>query len=147
MSRQTIKMYKRKPPLVRARALYKGCRRIDYVPMGHSEKLSLVFSKENMTNFKFALGNSNDPILKALLTAMITQEQLLHAKDTECIPTGSYCHGKDDQPRCPYWAVAEDMPHQMDGYCKYLERGDWELEAGHSLLWDQCKACGIKDNT
>jgi hypothetical protein len=35
----------------------------------------------------------------------------------------------------------------MDGYCKYLERGDWELEAGHSLLWDQCKACGIKDNT
>ena len=38
--------------------------------------------------------------------------------------------------------MKSDQPEQENGYCSYLERGDWE--ADHlSLLWDQCKECGI----
>lgn len=46
--------------------------------------------------------------------------------------------------RCPYWSRNPDKPYQENGYCSYLEQGDWEVE-GLSLLWDQCKECGIKN--
>lgn len=146
MSKRTINMYMGGAvPTVSAHEMYKGYKRIDYVPRGRNQTLALVFSKEDMATFKLALTNSTEPILKSILDVMNFQERYLDTKDTECIPTGTYCHGKRGEQLCPYWAVAEDMPHQMDGYCDYLEKGDWELSAGHSLLWDQCKSCGINE--
>lgn len=81
-------------------------------------------------------------------------------KDTSKIPKGVYCYtwyeSVDNgyfahrQP-CPYWSRRGDKPEQENGYCSFLEHGDWEQE--HlSLLWDQCKECGINmddenDNT
>lgn len=98
-------------------------------------------------------------------------------KDESVIPKGIYCHGdltKDENGEyknyyiCPYWSVDKTKPEQENGYCSYLEKGDWDLnieaeivqvdtktgEKGKviskpgeetpfpwSLLWDQCKAC------
>ena len=87
------------------------------------------------------------------------------SKDTSVIPKGFYCY--DGKYKCPYWDVREDKPDQENGYCHYLEKGDWnvnkekrynvrksdgtwgELESAEeigfpmSILWDQCKECDI----
>lgn len=72
-------------------------------------------------------------------------------KDSSVIPDGPYCYrliGENNSsktPRssiCPYWSYREDKPRQENGFCAYLESGDWERE-GVSLLWDQVKECGI----
>lgn len=87
-------------------------------------------------------------------------------KDKTLIPEGLYC-GTIKGDICPYWAINPDKPYQMNGYCHFLEKGDWDLNreahiievypdedkeikpAGTScdfpwsLLWDQCKECGI----
>lgn len=91
-------------------------------------------------------------------------------KSTGVIPKGPYCY--DDKGLCPYWSEDLSRHEQENGYCSYLERGDWEmnddkkwrvayvkdgeanheLQSGHdlgipmSLLWDQCKECGINDD-
>lgn len=57
-------------------------------------------------------------------------------------PTELNDWGAPKTVHCPYWSLRKDKPSQMDGYCSYLELGDWE-EKGTGLLWDQCKACGI----
>ena len=64
---------------------------------------------------------------------------------------------------CPYWDTDDEKPYQYNGYCWFLMKGDWEIngekewvntktgetqtgeELGmpFSLLWDQCKECGI----
>ena len=48
---------------------------------------------------------------------------------------------------CPFWAIDDTKPYQLNGYCHYLKAGDWmEFENGGTmLLWDQCKECGIND--
>ncbi len=64
-------------------------------------------------------------------------------KDKSLIPKGLYCY--DGGYKCPYWEMIEHLPHQESGYCHFLEEGDYESE--HlSLLWDQCKECGINDD-
>ena len=73
-------------------------------------------------------------------------------KDEKFIPPGPYCyetiHITPDYVtkalKCPYWEHREDKPSQECGYCHFIEKGDWE-ENGTSLLWDQIKECGIKD--
>lgn len=74
------------------------------------------------------------------------------------IPEGCYCYNhirksgryrEDGLPIldvdvCPYWDMDENRPSQMNGYCWFLEQGDWEEGAG-GLLWDQCKSCGLND--
>ena len=74
---------------------------------------------------------------------------------TSVIPKGCYCYHsmkisnrktKDGLPIfeteiCPYWDTDETKPNQSDGYCWYMECGDWE-EDGTFLLWDQVKECG-----
>ena len=72
------------------------------------------------------------------------------------IPKGVYCYeilsfgkGENGMPvaktrLCPYWDRDESKPEQSNGYCWYIEKGDWE-EDGTFLLWDQCKECGIND--
>jgi hypothetical protein len=98
-------------------------------------------------------------------------------KGTSRIPVGYYCHQKNDFNNiCPYWSMDKTKPAQENGYCSYLEKGDWDFNAevadmdvevstrNHdgtyittimkyrdlpptSLLWDKCKECGIKINT
>lgn len=67
---------------------------------------------------------------------------LKKTKGESVIPEGPYCYDKSG--KCPYWDSFPDHPQQMDGYCWFLLRGDWD-EEGHSLLFDQCKECGIKE--
>lgn len=79
------------------------------------------------------------------------------------IPYGPYCY--DENGICPYWDIDPEKPHQYNGYCHYLGKGDsdlnqdvqWtncrtgEIETAEeigipmSLLWDQCKECGINE--
>jgi len=91
------------------------------------------------------------------------------------IPKGQYCYfGSRGCRRCPYWRRIEDRPSIANGWCDYLGKGDIEIAAetewilthvgkdselgrkvgdringsdlpGSSLLWDQCKECGIKE--
>lgn len=63
-------------------------------------------------------------------------------KPTNKIPKGVYCY--DENGICPYWKKCADRPEQENGYCEYLEQGDWEMTFG--LLWDQCKECGINED-
>jgi hypothetical protein len=84
-------------------------------------------------------------------------------KNISVIPKGCYCY--DKQGVCPYWSTNPTKHYQENGYCAFLERGDWEMnndvkwvtlgedikhsanEIGipMSLLWDQCKECGINE--
>lgn len=91
-------------------------------------------------------------------------------KNKKLIPEGYYCYTYKDgkEIRCPYWSSRKDKPYQLNGYCSYLEKGDWEMskEMGEgefftncktgektpipegfplSLLWDMCKMCGINE--
>jgi ribA/ribD-fused uncharacterized protein len=81
-------------------------------------------------------------------------------KDTSQIPKGLYCYtlhkaGFDskgvlsmDTTKCPYHDYVEEQGlkgSQNNGYCRYLERGDWD-GFGLSLLWDQVKECGVNDD-
>ena len=65
-------------------------------------------------------------------------------KPTDIIPEGMYCYSRDTDGsfiRCPYWELRGDQEEQNNGYCHFLEEGDWDVE-GLSLLWDSCKECG-----
>jgi len=89
-------------------------------------------------------------------------------KDKSVIPKGDYCYGNNGI--CPYWSTNPDQHEMENGYCSYIEKGDWELndekkwktayrdgrtvadsecKSAHelgmfmSLLWDQCKECGV----
>lgn len=58
--------------------------------------------------------------------------------DTAPIPTGGRCLD------CPYHQIVPGKPEQRDGYCRFLNFGDWMAKLGFSLLWDDLKACQIK---
>lgn len=45
---------------------------------------------------------------------------------------------------CKWRSLNETKDNQMNGYCKYLNLGDWYKE-GTLLLWDGCKECGEHD--
>lgn len=89
--------------------------------------------------------------------------------DESVIPVGYYCY--DDNGACPYWSRDPNHHEMENGYCKFLEKGDWEMniekkwrityqggkkvtdgklesaeELGMymSVLWDQVKECNIK---
>ena len=94
-------------------------------------------------------------------------------KDKSKIPSGRYCYTTASKKRviCPYWSSKDDLPEQENGYCSYLGKSDWDLNEewdkegrivvyrggkgialqggtchtlSMSLLWDQCKECGVK---
>ena len=63
-------------------------------------------------------------------------------KPEKWIPDGCYCHG------CIFWERIPDREPMEDGWCLYLNKGDlefYEEDNWLSLLWDQCKECGIND--
>ena len=83
-------------------------------------------------------------------------------KDESVIPFGCYCYNAKGV--CPYLGIKEDRPEQYNGCCEFLNKWDLELEKEkiykdelglevfgnelpfpNSLLWDQCKECGIND--
>ena len=58
----------------------------------------------------------------------------------ELIPEGVYCHGRESwETVCPFWRSAG----KDAAYCLLLDRAD--STHADSLLWDQCKECGIND--
>jgi len=79
-------------------------------------------------------------------------------KSTKLIPHGDYCYtpvkvvmskkrGPVQKVRpCPYWSIRDGKPSQMNGYCSYLNEGDWHKKS-QGLLWDQVKSCGINKYT
>ena len=42
---------------------------------------------------------------------------------------------------CKWRSENKTKDNQMNGYCKYLNLGDWYKD-GTLLLWDGCKECG-----
>ena len=68
------------------------------------------------------------------------------------IPSGYYCY--NDDGICPHWSINKEYPHQYNGYCSFLKRGDWEAEIPPdfppnlptsciSLIWDKVKECHV----
>jgi len=83
------------------------------------------------------------PAVKWGLTkSPIEMRKLKHSAGTSVIPKGCYCY---DEENCPYWDRSSKHNEQDNGYCWYLEEGDWQ-ERSAGLLWDQCKICGINDD-
>ena len=86
------------------------------------------------------------------------------------IPHGVYCY---NVAACIFWDVDVTKPDQFNGYCHFLKQGDWERnkemndnsfiihgkdkgksvsevigeDFPSSLLWDQCKECGLKEES
>ena len=58
--------------------------------------------------------------------------------------TGKSRDGKLKTETCKWHKFNKNHDKQENGYCSYLNKGDWQ-ENGTSLLWDRCKECGIKD--
>lgn len=95
----------------------------------------------------------------------------LHLYQKWRIPHGDYCYFRNRSQKCHYWVRRKDWPEQADGYCRYLGWGDMdknsdstiimesinlktrevtrtpapEMPFGISLLWDQCKECGVNE--
>ena len=65
-------------------------------------------------------------------------------KSPSKIPKGLYCY--DANGICPYWSLSKNGGVQNNGYCAYLELGDWEPDGWISLLWDGVKECGLNTN-
>lgn len=103
---------------------------------------------------------------------MIDKTKFVHLSKEEkekLIPKGMYCYDKNGN--CPLWDIDEELPNQANGYCHYLEMSDMDLGFSEetiitkqdgsvmtmeekmelpfvfSLLWDQCKECGLNDYT
>ena len=70
----------------------------------------------------------------------ISNHQLIFNPEAKKIPKGIYCYDKNGL--CPHWSLNESREKQNNGYCAFLKKGDWDMK-GFSLLWDQCKECGI----
>lgn len=74
-------------------------------------------------------------------------------KDASKIPKGPYCYTTDGIFKgttlkikiCPYWDKVKNAPEQENGYCHYLDEGDFD-DGPCFLLWDQVKECGVNDD-
>jgi hypothetical protein len=76
------------------------------------------------------------------LTGIMEDRHLVYKNAESVIPKGIYCY--DEDGICPHWTLNPFHPEQMNGFCSYLMKGDWQ-ENGTMLLWDQCKECGVND--
>jgi len=83
-----------------------------------------------------------------LLSAELTDEQV-----KSLIPHSDYCYKWLETPSpennyrgkvktCPFYDKMANLPSQSNGYCHYLQAGDF-TEDGTHLLFDMCKECGI----
>jgi len=107
---------------------------------------------------------------KKLLKSVQEMKDIEKKEMEKSIPKGLYCYNENG--RCPWLEHRPEHHGQEDGYCKYLGKGDYEInrevkeatvtytnKAGKrvteieiygpdnpcafSLLWDMCKECGI----
>ncbi|MBT9167225.1 MAG: hypothetical protein DDT19_00550 [Syntrophomonadaceae bacterium] len=63
--------------------------------------------------------------------------------DVAIIPRGLYCYEKNDKDNvCPYWSLKRERGKQKNGYCAFMEQGDWQFGGA---LWKRIKECGIKE--
>lgn len=56
-----------------------------------------------------------------------------------------YCYSRKNgkiKP-CKWWTINPNKESQLNGYCKYIKKGDW-YENVTMLLFDQCKECNLK---
>ncbi len=81
-------------------------------------------------------------------------------KDKRKIPKGFYCYDHIEINKkniknkiigiCPYWSKHKNRPKQECGFCAYLNKGDWNINAKASipisLLWDMIKECSINED-
>ena len=83
--------------------------------------------------------------------AIVVEGKKLDVIPSEVIPHGCYCYsivninkntGTIETKTCPFWDKKNDKPAQENGYCHFLERGDWESNYLH-LLFDQVKECHV----
>lgn len=96
-------------------------------------------------------------------------------KSKKLIPYGMYCFDYKNNKRCPYWSrdISSKRNAHENGFCSYINKSDWDLNEikttitqwtkedekvfkdtswhdlglNESLLWDQCKECGIHEET
>lgn len=73
--------------------------------------------------------------------------QKVNIEPIKIIPQGDYCYmpvckegNKLIIDVCPFWEMAHDHLEKNNGYCKFLNKGDWEFDG---LLWDMVKECNI----
>ncbi len=45
--------------------------------------------------------------------------------DENVIPVGYYCYNDDGV--CPYWSLDSNQHEMENGYCKFLGKGDWDM--------------------
>lgn len=67
--------------------------------------------------------------------------------EDDVVPKGMYCYERTKdgtQLRCPYWRSNPSRDYQENGCCLLLDIEDYS-ESPFSLLWDQCKECGVND--
>lgn len=120
-------------------------------------------------NFIFFLTNTLNWIwLDAFISAMCTLEVYLKlAKRKELLEelqVCDVCSGFDKEATymqripehdlycgtCPYWERSKLASlfygHQLQGYCYFLNTGDFSFGHATDLLWDGCKCCGINED-
>lgn len=93
-----------------------------------------------------AVGAPEESIFENIGGTDLTQVELTKEQAHKLIPRGPYCYTRRASDGvfkpCPFWDMIEQFPHQGNGYCTYLRRGD---DAMGGLLWDQIKECSIND--
>ena len=76
-------------------------------------------------------------------------------KDESLIPAGDYCYSFTGEKTengllainvCPYWSYHEDKNYEENGYCSFLNVGDWMDNEQITFLFDQQKICGINED-
>lgn len=109
-----------------------------------SDKTYYTFAtKEELLN----VGVAETKITECVVTYdgnMLNQAEMDLEQAKSLIPEGTYCYSADGL--CPFWERNKQFPEQANGYCHFLNHGDWQ-EKGLGLLWDQCKECGVKEYT
>ena len=86
---------------------------------------------------KYVRTDENNP---QSITYILTDNSITYLEELSKIPKGIYCY--DEKGKCPHWCMRIDKPIQDNGHCAFLNRGDWHCP-DLSILWDQCKECGI----
>lgn len=89
-------------------------------------------------NFRLA---KNPELLEELQTCDICTPSGKSIAQTRIPENDLYCSG------CPYFTSSKLAKFfygdHMDGYCYYLNQGDFSFGHSTDLLWDMCKCCEI----
>jgi hypothetical protein len=98
------------------------------------------------------MGVRSSSICENITVDSMTQCEMTEDQAKSLIPTDTpYCYktigsgeGKPKFVYCPYWDKIQQFPHQGNGYCHFMMKGD---DSMGGLLWDQIKECGVSDDS